>query len=368
MNQRLPSGPAVIPMDFAAKSVEMGNSVMAWVVGLISPISPMPPSVNQRLPSGPAVIMSGTRIGGGDRELGDDVGRRVDHPDLVGACSVNQRLPSGPAVIPLGSSCAVGVGNSVMAWVVGLISPILPISERSARLGEPEVAVRARRDHLTGSELAVGTRELGDGVGRRVDHRRSGWRLYSVNQRLPSGPAVIPIGIGIGSGSGEFGDRKQATIFQPFEPRAELMAPAGLVPKAIQGKSLMEVSFQGDIVQGRSAIRSGLIAFRCARTERTGDTGLAGRPLCRAVPPVVYDPAATGSTPDGGAFRVHQLVGRVVGTWLSEGSARDGANTSAGRLARPSRADASSRNRQGSSLSHPVFSIVSTARLYRIIA
>ena len=35
--------------------------------------------------------------------------------------SVNQRLPSGPAVIPVGLELAVGTGNSVMASVVGLI-------------------------------------------------------------------------------------------------------------------------------------------------------------------------------------------------------------------------------------------------------
>src|SRR5947207_3410815 len=34
----------------------MGYSVMTWVAGLISPILPTPSSVNQRLPSGPAVI------------------------------------------------------------------------------------------------------------------------------------------------------------------------------------------------------------------------------------------------------------------------------------------------------------------------
>ncbi len=33
-------------------------------------------------------------------ELGDGVGRRVDHADLLALPSVNQRLPSGPAVIP----------------------------------------------------------------------------------------------------------------------------------------------------------------------------------------------------------------------------------------------------------------------------
>ena len=34
---------------------------------------------------------------------------------------MNQRLPSGPAVIDPGGEPAVGMANSVMAWVVGLI-------------------------------------------------------------------------------------------------------------------------------------------------------------------------------------------------------------------------------------------------------
>src|SRR5215471_813710 len=78
VNQRLPSGPVVIPQGLLEVLfpllVETGNSVMAWVAGLISPILPVP-------------------------------------------CSVNQRLPSGPAVIPVRPALAVGTGNSAMAWV-----------------------------------------------------------------------------------------------------------------------------------------------------------------------------------------------------------------------------------------------------------
>ena len=176
----------------------MVNSVMAWVVGLIVPILSPISSVNQRLPSGPAVMPYGSAARRGDGELGDDVGRRVDRPDLVAVglgepevavgprrdrrrvrCSavgmvnsvmawvvglivpillppysVNQRLPSGPAVIPSGSAAAVGSGNSVVAWVVGLIVPILSA-------------------------------------------------LDSVNQRLPSGPAVIPTGAAAAVGVGK---------------------------------------------------------------------------------------------------------------------------------------------------------------------
>ena len=88
---------------------------------MATPIAFVPGSVNQRLPSGPAVIPIGLEPCR-DGELGDGVGRRVDHPDLA------------------------DVG-----------------------LGEPEVAVGARRDPI-GIGIGGGDGELGDGVGRRVDH------------------------------------------------------------------------------------------------------------------------------------------------------------------------------------------------------
>src|SRR5690348_8120467 len=111
-------------------------------------------SVNQRLPSGPTVIAPGPLLGVG---VGNSVIAwvlgsiipillvRLSHPVLVGwPGSVNQRLPSGPAVIPKGEPSVRGRGNSVIARVAGLMTPILP--------------------------------------------------TWSVNQRLPSGPAVILAG------------------------------------------------------------------------------------------------------------------------------------------------------------------------------
>src|SRR3989442_9317195 len=89
----------------------MGNSVI-FPLGLMRPIWLPSYSVNQRLPSGPAVILSG--------EL-PDVGRRnsvifplgVMRPIWLTLFSVNQRLPSGPAVIPSGPLAYVGIVNSV---------------------------------------------------------------------------------------------------------------------------------------------------------------------------------------------------------------------------------------------------------------
>ena len=83
VNQRLPSGPAVIPQG-PELAVGMGNSVMAWVVGLIIPIWLAVELGEPEVAVGARRDPLGTGIGGGDGELGDGVGRRVDHPDLVG--------------------------------------------------------------------------------------------------------------------------------------------------------------------------------------------------------------------------------------------------------------------------------------------
>ena len=55
---------------------------MAWVVGLITPILLVASSVNQRLPSGPAMISCGSEpvVGVANSVI---AGRRVDHPDFA---------------------------------------------------------------------------------------------------------------------------------------------------------------------------------------------------------------------------------------------------------------------------------------------
>ena len=89
---------------------------MAWVVGLIIPIwNGRPSSVNHRLPSEPDAIWAWSGIGDGDGELGDGVGRRVDHANLRWSPpSVNQRFPSDPTVISDGWLLAAETGNSVI--------------------------------------------------------------------------------------------------------------------------------------------------------------------------------------------------------------------------------------------------------------
>ncbi len=67
-------------------------------------------SVNQRLPSGPVVIPPGSEaaVGTGNSVTTPAV---VIRPMLLPTSSVNQRLPSGPAVISRAMLLAVGTGK-----------------------------------------------------------------------------------------------------------------------------------------------------------------------------------------------------------------------------------------------------------------
>ena len=87
---------------------------------------PAPASVNQRLPSGPVVI-PGAAVGRGDRELSDGASRGIDLARCwLPSSSVNQRLPSGPVVMLKRHRFGRGdreLGDHVQS--VGLIRPIL---------------------------------------------------------------------------------------------------------------------------------------------------------------------------------------------------------------------------------------------------
>src|SRR2546421_9377974 len=86
------------------------------------PILLPPFSVNQRLPSGPAVIQRDTlpAVGTTNSVM---MPAGVLRPILLPCLSANQRLPSGPAAIPLGKLLVVGTVNSVMT-PAGVIRPI----------------------------------------------------------------------------------------------------------------------------------------------------------------------------------------------------------------------------------------------------
>ena len=114
VNQTLPSGPAVIPAPPIQPQGERVNSLMAWVVGLISPIWCDAPSVNQRLPSGPGVIF-GAGTAGREGERADGVSGRVDHPDRVGRELGEPDVAVGAGRDPDGWRWRWGSVNKLMA-------------------------------------------------------------------------------------------------------------------------------------------------------------------------------------------------------------------------------------------------------------
>src|SRR5690349_19826296 len=87
-------------------------------------------SVNQRLPSGPVVMPTGLAMAVG-MENSVMVPFGVLRPILLALLqySVNQRLPSGPSVMPYGCELAVGMGNS-LARRPAAEAKLVPINTR----------------------------------------------------------------------------------------------------------------------------------------------------------------------------------------------------------------------------------------------
>src|SRR5216683_2994624 len=118
MNQRLPSGPTVMTVRPLAE-VGTGNSVIV-PLGVIRPIWFPMVSVNQRLPSGPAMMPIGPAVlpskplvpvGRGNSLM---LPSGVMRPILFPWYSVNQRLSSGPAVMAERVLSAVRTENTVI--------------------------------------------------------------------------------------------------------------------------------------------------------------------------------------------------------------------------------------------------------------
>src|SRR5207245_441378 len=115
-------GAAVMPIGCAKGSALMGKVVMA-PAGVMRPTSLLWKSMNQRLPSGPAVMPDGAAYGA-DSTNSVTAPPGVIRPILPDA-SANQRLPSGPAVIPR-AKLPSGKGNKVTA-PAGVIRPMLAL-------------------------------------------------------------------------------------------------------------------------------------------------------------------------------------------------------------------------------------------------
>src|SRR3954451_11479291 len=145
-NQRLPSGPAAMPLGLLPAVKPEKYSVYGnRFVGVIVP-SASPPlgSVNQRLPSAPATMLWGPEPCLMKTSAPSEGSVGEIHPMRSPVISVYQRLPSGPTAMSWGPPPGVLLAEySLTTKVVGAMRPIrLP--------------------------------------------------LRSVNQRLPSGPAVMP--------------------------------------------------------------------------------------------------------------------------------------------------------------------------------
>ncbi len=108
----------------------MVNSVMTPAV-VMRPISPEPASVNQRAPSGPAVMPAGVLPAPGTANSLVTTPAVVMRPIWSEPVWVNHRAPSGPAAMSFGALPAPGTTNSTIeAWMAaslpasGLMRPI----------------------------------------------------------------------------------------------------------------------------------------------------------------------------------------------------------------------------------------------------
>src|SRR5439155_905810 len=145
----------------ALEAVGTRNSVMA-PAGVIRPILLPESSVNQRLPSGPAVMLSGALpVVGTANSVTVPV--RVIRPILFPLSSVNQTFPSWPAVMPMGPLPAVGTVNSVTA-PAGVIRPIrLPKNSVNQRLPSgPAVMLRTLLAAVVIGNSVIVTAATGD--------------------------------------------------------------------------------------------------------------------------------------------------------------------------------------------------------------
>src|SRR5262245_56550437 len=109
--QRLPSGPVAMS---AVPPVGAGSSTMA-PDAKTTPTLGANASTNQRLPSGPTLIPDGAApaVGTGNSLMTPSV---VIRPTLLPAPSVNQRFPSGPATMARVSLFSVGMEYSSKTW------------------------------------------------------------------------------------------------------------------------------------------------------------------------------------------------------------------------------------------------------------
>src|SRR5215472_8265386 len=192
--------------------VGMANSVIT-PSGVIRPMLLPRSSVNQRFPSGPAVISHGAERGVGtvNSLIWPVLGSM--RPTRLPGISVNHRFPSGPAVITRGCPPAV-TGNSATAPVAGI-----------SRATAPAVAAFRRSVNQTlpsdPTATEVGLLFVVGMANSLIDPSRVIRPILlprvSANQIDPSGPAVSPSGALLAVGIG-YSVIKPAAVMRPIAP------------------------------------------------------------------------------------------------------------------------------------------------------
>ena len=206
VNHRLPSTPVVIPYGepsvIPVQVPQLSANSVITPAGVMRPISLLPYSVNQRFPSGPAVMIRGFSPGVGSWNsvtVPEGVMRPMALPP--GPVSVNHMFPSGPAVMEYGIDPAVTpVRNSVIA--PSMVTRAIPaldgaLSAFSATHMLPS-GPAAIPSGVEPADRPVENSVTSPAVVMRA-MAPDGW----VNHMLPSGPAAIPIGAGSAADPGE---------------------------------------------------------------------------------------------------------------------------------------------------------------------
>ena len=169
-------------------------------VGVIRPMLLTSNSVNQRLPSGPVVIELNSLAGCGNRNLGDNAARS-DPTYRVGWICLDE-----PQVAIWAHGDFSGIGTASVEVELGNDPGRRDLRDLvTVGFTEPEVAIWPGDDPLGalfGVGMGISTKVPPSGVSRPTLLPPN-----SVNQRLPSGPVVIPKGALDGVGRDEFGDR-----------------------------------------------------------------------------------------------------------------------------------------------------------------
>jgi hypothetical protein len=152
-------------------------------------------SVNQRFPSGPAVIRSGLPVTGPNSVILPRRSNGLIRPILLPLNSVNQMLPSGPTVMPCGLAPGVGIVKKVnspagVSFTIAFLSPSVNQMLPSGPLVMPSGTMLQASSGLSHS----GANPVNWPSVVTLPMKKSGKPEGAVNHSAPSGPATISSG------------------------------------------------------------------------------------------------------------------------------------------------------------------------------